>query len=67
MSLDIYNPFATDYTTMYNLTGALSNTNESHWFTGGGGFSGTTSFDGITFFPDSGTLSGTVSVYGYTQ
>ena len=67
MSLEVYNPFASDYTSMHSLTGALTNTNESHWFTGGGGFSGTTSFDGITFFLDSGTLTGTVSVYGYNK
>jgi hypothetical protein len=67
MSLEIHNPFASDYTSMHNITGALSNTNESHWFTGGGGFSGTTSFDGITFFLDSGTLTGTISIYGYTN
>ena len=28
-------------------------------------FDGTTSFDGITFYPSSGTMGGTVKIYGY--
>lgn len=34
---------------------------------GGGVFNATTSFDGFTLFPNSGTITGTVSVYGYRK
>ena len=33
----------------------------------GGGFDATTSFTGFTAFPTSGTITGTVSVYGYRK
>jgi hypothetical protein len=36
-----------------------------HWVVGA--FTGTTAFDGFTLYPASGTITGTVRVYGYTN
>ena len=33
----------------------------------GGGFDNTTAFDGITIFPDSGTITGEIFIYGYKE
>lgn len=59
-TLDLANPFASAYTI---------GTNQAIWggyyHNGGGNFNATTSFDGITIYPISGTITGTITVYGY--
>lgn len=60
----LYNPFATDTS---GITGTLAfSSGTANYFGGslGGGFNGTTSFDGFTIYPAAGTISGTVKVYG---
>jgi hypothetical protein len=64
--LDIFNPQLTQFTTWeaqgtgVNTGGVVTKT------TFGGYFANNTSFDGITFLPTAGTLTGgTISVYGY--
>lgn len=42
-----------------------SNYNGDRLFTAGGNFTATTTFDGFSFFPASGTITGTVRVYSY--
>lgn len=69
MIIDVVNPFKTEYTSIesvgtgVNATGGvLTRTNT------GGYFNANTSFDGITFIPSAGTLTGgTISVYGYRK
>jgi hypothetical protein len=59
------NPFATQLTQSfinmsldYNGTGIVTGLQSL-------GFAATTSFTGLTFYPSSGTITGTVRVYGY--
>jgi len=67
VSLNISSPFQTAQTTIVNNGVGINNTNEASWFVGGGGFGSTTSFTGFSLFPSSGTITGTVSVYGYNK
>jgi hypothetical protein len=60
--VDVLNPFASNYTS-YLESGVRPN--EAGIRTHGGSFNATTSFDGFTFAPASGTVTGTVRVYGY--
>ena len=51
---------------LYGMThGARSGTSTSSPVVTGGHFENTTSFDGFTLYPSAGTITGTVSVYGY--
>lgn len=61
---DIVNPFQTKYTQYYSRGMQLNDTshNPYDWR---GAFNGTTSFDSLTLLPAAGTLTGSVSVYGY--
>ena len=69
ISMDIANPFATDYTM---VTGTNTFTGASGAGAGGGGalqgnFGATTSFDGFTLSVGTGTMTGAVSVYGLAE
>jgi hypothetical protein len=63
---DILLPFSSAYQTNFSSTSfyfdSLSNYRAGF---GAGATSVTTSYDGITFYPASGTITGTVRVYGY--
>ena len=59
---DIFNPFAAKNTF---LQGIGTRTTDGVYCNGV--FSTTTSFDGFQIFPNSGTITGTVSVYGYNK
>jgi hypothetical protein len=66
--IEITNPFATDYTTYWfnsasNYSTAAGLTNSF----GGGGLTVTTSYDGFSLFPNSNTMTGEVSTYGYNK
>lgn len=60
---DIFNPFASQKTHVLYLHNLAS----GYVFNGGALFDSTTSFDGIRLYPDTGTITGTVSVYGYKK
>lgn len=60
VSIDMFNPFEAVPTRYSNVTG-----DNNHGSAGGGYHSASTSFDGITFYPTSGTMTGIVRVYGY--
>ena len=63
---DIFNPFATNYTTMLSQSAQVGT--DPVWNLFGGGFIATTSFTGFTIYPDGGTISGgTIKVYGYKE
>ena len=66
MSMDVLNPFATKYTGWLSLSSQVAtNPGVNH---AAGIFNATTSFDGFTMFPEvSQNMSGTISVYGYTN
>ena len=63
MALSISNPFATIKTTYTNLFSRWAGS-ASLFYTNGGAFNATTSFDGFTIFPTSGTITGTIEIYG---
>ena len=63
---DIANPFQTEFTT---LTGARMidvGTSAAVVNYGVSGFVATTSFTGFTLIPESGTMSGSVSIFAYS-
>jgi hypothetical protein len=63
LSSDIMSPFLTEKTAFYNFQSRPAYGHQ----TAGGVFQATTSFDGITIYPTSGTITGTVLVYGYNK
>jgi hypothetical protein len=65
--LDIFSPFEAQRT-YYSGNVVTSANSQAQPYYGGfvfGGFNNTTSFDSMTLFPVSGTITGTISVYGY--
>lgn len=60
---DIFNPNTTQKT---SITYKANQTN-FYGVSGAGQFNTTTSFDGIALYPDTGNISGTISIYGYTK
>ena len=69
VNLNVFKPFATDYTSMIGLHN-LSSASGNNPYLGGvvqGAFVATTSFTGFSVFPGSGTITGTISVYGYKK
>ena len=58
---DVFSPFSTDYTLVNAPSADSYNRQYSIQFRA------TTSFDGFTFYPGSGTITGTISVYGYNK
>lgn len=63
MNLDIMNPQATARTT---YSGQITGT-ENAQYLNSGWFNATTSFDSFTFYPASGTITGSYSLYGYNK
>lgn len=63
--IDIFNPFATAYTSLI-ANGVNPNFNYSDGSTTVGSLTVNTSYTGFTFFPTSGTMTGgTIKVYGF--
>lgn len=64
---DVMNPYAALYCqgTWTHFRAAFGVV--ATWRGGAMGFEATTSFDGFTIYPASGTITGTVSVYGYKK
>jgi len=68
VNLNVFKPFATDYTSMIGLHNNSSASGNNPYFGGvvQGAFVATTSFTGFSVFPlASGTITGTIKVYGY--
>jgi hypothetical protein len=62
--MQIFNPFETTYTSALSRSsaatfGTITQSIRTY------GIDVTTSYTGFTFYPGSGTITGTVSVYGY--
>jgi len=69
MNINLLNPFATA-NTLFNGTYSYSGTGGAAAYNGGhifGGFAATTSFTGFSLIPASGTITGTISVYGVNK
>jgi hypothetical protein len=65
-SMDMTNPFAATRTNII-YGGYLSNSVAQYGFTGAGIHNETVSYTGFTILAASGTITGTVSVYGYRK
>jgi len=63
VNMDINNPF-TSFNTMITY---LGNQGNGYAVTGAGQFATTTSFDGISIISAAGTITGTISIYGYKK
>jgi hypothetical protein len=63
ISLDIFSPFLTAKTQISGLNEVGLNVIVMR----SGGFNDTTSFTGFTVFPASGTITGTITIYGYNK
>ena len=64
--LDVINP-QTSIPATYTCTSSSGSGYSSALELDGGDFSSTTSFDGISIFPQSGNMTGTMTVYGYND
>ena len=58
-AIDVLNPQVAKHTVYSGVNRSFDNL-----WTIGGSFANTTQFDGLTFFPGSGTFTGTIRVYG---
>ena len=67
LSLDIFRPFATDNTNYLGLNNYFDTFANAPLFMVGGSTSVTTSYTGFTFYPGSGTMTGSVRIYGYAN
>jgi hypothetical protein len=69
LNMHIINPQIVEHTgfVMQSNRNAATGSNILVSYNGGGQFANTTAFDGFTLFPASGTLTGTLKVYGYNN
>ena len=63
--LEFMNPFQSTYASGAALVSINGDTGETAFRLQVYGYSATTSFDGIRLYPEFGTFSGTISIYGY--
>ena len=67
MSMDLYSPFETEYTAYTAQTSFYYGSFGQHNQVEAGQMSVTTSYDGMTFYPTAGTMTGEVYLYGYAN
>jgi hypothetical protein len=67
VKFDLYNPFIAEPTS-FTEQGIFSTTGGTPvaW-SGGGVQTASTSYDGLSFIPTSGNITGTIQVYGYKK
>ena len=65
--MDVFNPFLTQVTGAFSQQLALYNGASNFINLEGHAFNTATSFTGFSIYPDTGTITGTVSVYGYNK
>ena len=63
-SLDVFNPFLSRTTTVSTNGGYVTNAGVPYQYRGFSYNSSTTSMTGINLYPSSGTISGTIRIYG---
>jgi hypothetical protein len=67
LSMDLYSPFQTEYTSYTGQSSYYYAAYGQHNQVDAGQMSVTTSYDGITFFPPTGTMTGEIYLYGYAR
>ena len=67
MIWDFANPFNAFNTHIQNRSSFINSANASYNFTGNGSVNNTTSYTGFTLIASSGTMTGTLSVYGINK
>jgi hypothetical protein len=67
IGVNINRPFATDNTSFSTLGNSGTTDPVEFVQIHGGSMTVTTSYDGFTLFPASGTITGTISIYGYAK
>jgi hypothetical protein len=68
LDFNVYNPFASERTTMSGTgSGLRTDYTASAFYALGCLFDVNTSFTGFTLFPSTGTITGTIRVFGITQ
>jgi hypothetical protein len=67
LSMDLYSPYLTDYTGYVGHTSYYYSGYGQHNQITSGQMSVTTSYDGITFYPNASTMTGEVTLYGYAR
>ena len=65
--LDLFNPFVSSQTTNTGQSDTINGSAAVVLYNFGHLFNATTSFTGFTFFPSGGTMTGSVSTYGYNK
>jgi hypothetical protein len=63
--LEIFNPFQSTSTTGYSFQGADNQTSSPIIINYIYGMNNSTSYDGFSLVPNTGTITGTITVYGY--
>jgi hypothetical protein len=66
-AIEIYKPFSNDDETKHSVFGHMHDASSYIASFRGGVFASTTSFTGFTIFPSAGTITGSLSVYGYSK
>ena len=67
MAIEIYRPFNNDSPTKHTVLGHMHDSTSYITSFRGGVFAANTSFTGFTIFPSAGTITGSLSVYGYNK
>jgi hypothetical protein len=67
LTMDVFNPFATQRTQFQSINWTWNDNSTWDQTTQSGIFDNATSYTGFTIYPVSGTMTGTVSVYGYNK
>jgi hypothetical protein len=67
VEMRISNPFSSSVRTQFANSYTFSDGTNGRAYYSGGSMVVDTSFDGFTLIPESGTITGTVSVYGYNE
>jgi hypothetical protein len=63
--IDMHNPFLAQNTLMQIISNGVNTSSIPYALSGGGFHEVATSYDGISLLPSSGTITGTIRVYGY--
>ena len=64
---DVMNPFDTKKTIIQGFSTGVSNTGSIYTFQGGGIHYTDLSFDSLSIYPDTGTISGSIVTFGYNK